>query len=157
MIFHKTGPMIGQPRGYAFVTYKDVSMRRSTVRIYIEMLFIHSTFDSKQNAGASVALQKMHGILIGSKNIVVRMAKNIKYVSIDAILAIYILNVNEFYIRFSRFAFEGRNGEAENKSRNSRAGRRCIEFNENEQRVHDSCHRSQTEIARTALRWFRHK
>lgn len=25
MIFHKTGPMVGQPRGYAFVTYKDVS------------------------------------------------------------------------------------------------------------------------------------
>lgn len=26
MLFHKSGPQVGQPRGYAFVTYKDVSV-----------------------------------------------------------------------------------------------------------------------------------
>lgn len=25
MIFHKSGPLVGQARGYAFVTYNDVS------------------------------------------------------------------------------------------------------------------------------------
>lgn len=31
MLFHKSGPQIGQPRGYAFVTYENVSIVR-TVR-----------------------------------------------------------------------------------------------------------------------------
>lgn len=27
MLFHKSGPQVGQPRGYAFVTYADVSKK----------------------------------------------------------------------------------------------------------------------------------
>lgn len=85
MIFHKIGPMVGQPRGYAFVTYKDVSNNPiDWILMNYYQLFIHCIYSIlEQNAGASVALQKLHGTLIGSKNIVVRMAKNIKYVSID--------------------------------------------------------------------------
>lgn len=54
MLFHKSGPQAGQPRGYAFVTYKNA--KESTI-----------------------ALEKLHGKLIGSKHVVVRLAKNINY------------------------------------------------------------------------------
>ncbi|XP_031630904.1 probable RNA-binding protein 18 [Contarinia nasturtii] len=54
MIFHKSGPQAGQARGYAFVTYYN-------------------------NSGAVTALNKLNGTLIGTKNIVVRLAKNINY------------------------------------------------------------------------------
>lgn len=54
MLFHKSGPQVGQPRGYAFVTYKT----------------------TKESA---IALEKLNGKLIGSKHVVVRLAKNINY------------------------------------------------------------------------------
>lgn len=56
MLFHKGGPMVGQSRGYAFVT------------------FAH-------NEGATNALMKLDGTNVGSRSIAVRLAKNIKYVS----------------------------------------------------------------------------
>lgn len=56
MLFHKGGPMVGQSRGYAFVTFA-------------------------QNEGATNALTKLEGTNVGSRSIVVRLAKNIKYVS----------------------------------------------------------------------------
>lgn len=56
MLFHKGGPMVGQSRGYAFVT------------------FAH-------NEGATNALMKLDGTSVGSRSIAVRLAKNIKYVS----------------------------------------------------------------------------
>lgn len=58
MLFHKGGPMVGQSRGYAFVT------------------FAH-------NEGATNALMKLDGTSVGSRSIAVRLAKNIKYVSGD--------------------------------------------------------------------------
>ncbi|XP_055385284.1 probable RNA-binding protein 18 [Condylostylus longicornis] len=54
LLFHKSGPLAGQPRGYAFVTYK-------------------STKDS------ACALDKLNGKLVGIKNVAVRLAKNINY------------------------------------------------------------------------------
>ncbi|KAH8394110.1 hypothetical protein KR215_007754 [Drosophila sulfurigaster] len=54
MLFHKGGPMVGQSRGYAFVTFA-------------------------QNEGATNALWKLDGTNVGSRSIAVRLAKNIKY------------------------------------------------------------------------------
>lgn len=56
MLFHKGGPMVGQSRGYAFVTFSH-------------------------NEGATNALMKLDGTNVGSRSIAVRLAKNIKYVS----------------------------------------------------------------------------
>ncbi|EDW27681.1 GL20144 [Drosophila persimilis] len=52
MLFHKGGPMVGQSRGYAFVTFAEV---------------------------ATNALLKLDGTSVGSRSIAVRLAKNIKY------------------------------------------------------------------------------
>ncbi|ALC49796.1 CG14414 [Drosophila busckii] len=54
MLFHKGGPMVGQSRGYAFVTFA-------------------------QTEGATNALLKLDGTSVGSRSIAVRLAKNIKY------------------------------------------------------------------------------
>ncbi|XP_001354817.3 probable RNA-binding protein 18 isoform X1 [Drosophila pseudoobscura] len=54
MLFHKGGPMVGQSRGYAFVTFAE-------------------------NEGATNALLKLDGTSVGSRSIAVRLAKNIKY------------------------------------------------------------------------------
>ncbi|XP_017055803.1 probable RNA-binding protein 18 isoform X2 [Drosophila ficusphila] len=54
MLFHKGGPMVGQSRGYAFVTFA-------------------------QNEGATNALLKLDGTSVGNRSIAVRLAKNIKY------------------------------------------------------------------------------
>ncbi|XP_023179244.1 probable RNA-binding protein 18 isoform X2 [Drosophila hydei] len=54
MLFHKGGPMVGQSRGYAFITFKH-------------------------NEGATNALRKLDGSNVGSRSIAVRLAKNIKY------------------------------------------------------------------------------
>lgn len=56
MLFHKGGPMVGQSRGYAFVTFT-------------------------QNEGATNAIIKLDGTNVGNRCIAVRLAKNIKYVS----------------------------------------------------------------------------
>ncbi|KAG4066701.1 hypothetical protein HA402_007337 [Bradysia odoriphaga] len=52
------GPQIGQPRGYAFVTYDSVK-------------------------SANIALTKLHGKHIGTKMVVVRLAKNLSYDDIE--------------------------------------------------------------------------
>lgn len=54
MLFHKNGPLIGQSRGYAFVTYKAAE---STTK----------------------ALHKLNGMYIGKKPLAVRLAKNLNY------------------------------------------------------------------------------
>lgn len=58
LLFHRSGLLVGQPRGYAFVTYKHVR-------------------------DATVALNKLNGTRIGTKNVCVRLAKNINYVRQD--------------------------------------------------------------------------
>lgn len=81
MIFHKSGPLAGQARGYAFVTYREVSVNG----IFLACLNIVNNALSThfiQSSGATVALHKLNGILIGTKNVVVRLAKNINYVRI---------------------------------------------------------------------------
>ncbi|XP_075156464.1 putative RNA-binding protein 18 isoform X2 [Haematobia irritans] len=54
MLFHKGGPLMGQSRGYAFVTFAKAS-------------------------GAVIALEKLNGHMILNRPIAVRMAKNINY------------------------------------------------------------------------------
>ncbi|XP_055856879.1 probable RNA-binding protein 18 isoform X1 [Episyrphus balteatus] len=54
MLFHKNGPLVGQSRGYAFVTFKSAD---SSVK----------------------ALHKLNGQYIGKKPLAVRLAKNLNY------------------------------------------------------------------------------
>ncbi|XP_013118071.1 probable RNA-binding protein 18 isoform X2 [Stomoxys calcitrans] len=54
MLFHKGGPLQGQSRGYAFVTFVKAS-------------------------AAVIALEKLNGHMILNRPIAVRMAKNINY------------------------------------------------------------------------------
>ncbi|KAL5288345.1 RBM18 family protein [Megaselia abdita] len=54
MLFHKTGPSAGQPRGYAFVTYKSVK-------------------ESME------AIEKLDGCKAGERHLAVRFAKNVNY------------------------------------------------------------------------------
>lgn len=56
MLFYKSGPNAGQPRGYAFVTFKNP--------------------DDRFNA-----LEKLHGMKVGDKHIVIRAANKINHVS----------------------------------------------------------------------------
>ncbi|KAG6449433.1 hypothetical protein O3G_MSEX006053 [Manduca sexta] len=52
MLFHRSGPNAGQPRGFAFVTYK---MRQDAIK----------------------AMNSLNGQMLGSKRICVKFAKNI--------------------------------------------------------------------------------
>jgi len=85
MLFHKGGPMVGQSRGYAFVT------------------FAH-------NEGATNALSKLDGTSVGSRSIVVRLAKNIKYVSTQPNL---ILNNKLFYFYGPSLKMDGHQSSLE--------------------------------------------
>ncbi|KAH8256526.1 hypothetical protein KR038_000726, partial [Drosophila bunnanda] len=72
MLFHKGGPMVGQSRGYAFVTFA-------------------------QNEGATNALLKLDGTSVGNRSIAVRLAKNIKYVS-SALAKLFAYQINMWFI-----------------------------------------------------------
>lgn len=74
MLFHKSGPQKGQPRGYAFVTYKTVGYITTTFTFNVSYLTEFQVRD------AHIALDKMHGQLIEKRPLVVRLAKNINYV-----------------------------------------------------------------------------
>ncbi|XP_055592218.1 probable RNA-binding protein 18 isoform X2 [Uranotaenia lowii] len=52
MLFHRSGPMAGYPRGYAFVTYE-------------------------KHKDSETALEALNGKLVGDKHMVVRWAKNV--------------------------------------------------------------------------------
>ncbi|XP_021706285.1 probable RNA-binding protein 18 isoform X2 [Aedes aegypti] len=52
MLFHRSGPMAGYPRGYAFVTYE-------------------------RQKDSEIALEVLNGKLVGDKHMVVRWAKNV--------------------------------------------------------------------------------
>lgn len=54
MLFHKTGPSAGLPRGYAFVTYKSVK-------------------------DSMMAIEKLDGYKAGERHLAVRFAKNVNY------------------------------------------------------------------------------
>lgn len=60
LLFHRSGPQAGLPRGYAFVTYKSVR-------------------------DAELALEALQHLKVGSKNIVVRYAHSINEVYYDSI------------------------------------------------------------------------
>lgn len=77
MLFHKSGPQVGQPRGYAFVTYKDVSVT-NLVWCWVTYIYIVSF---SQAPSANRALEKLNGHQVGRKTMVIRLAKNINYVS----------------------------------------------------------------------------
>lgn len=51
LLFHRNGPLSGQPRGYAFVTYEKIE-------------------------SSNLARDKLHGQKVGVKNVIVRLAKN---------------------------------------------------------------------------------
>ncbi|XP_055310510.1 probable RNA-binding protein 18 [Sitodiplosis mosellana] len=99
MIFHKSGPQAGQARGYAFVTYHD-------------------------NSGAMMALSKLNGTLVGTKNVVVRLAKNINYDEMDKpkskveipALAAGTLNSNKLSKELTIKAIEAKLKALENQS-----------------------------------------
>lgn len=78
VLFHKSGPQCGQPRGYAFVTYKDVSTYICFVKGHQHPR--NNLLPFSQSRSATRALDKLHGHHVGSKTMVVRMAKNINYV-----------------------------------------------------------------------------
>lgn len=52
LLFHRSGPQAGQPRGYAFVTYKTVQ-------------------------DAEAAKDALHNLKVGAKNIIVRWAHSV--------------------------------------------------------------------------------
>ncbi|XP_065331939.1 probable RNA-binding protein 18 [Cloeon dipterum] len=52
LLFHRQGPLAGQPRGYAFITYKSISE-------------------------ASHAMKALHGKLVGTRTITVRLATSV--------------------------------------------------------------------------------
>jgi RNA-binding protein 18 len=52
LLFHRTGPLSGQPRGYAFITYSSIK-------------------------DATRALKELHGKMVGTKNIAVRFAHSV--------------------------------------------------------------------------------
>jgi len=52
LLFHRAGPLIGQPRGYAFITYTTAK-------------------------NATRALKELHGKLVGTRNIAVRFAHSV--------------------------------------------------------------------------------
>ncbi|XP_037937996.1 probable RNA-binding protein 18 [Teleopsis dalmanni] len=54
MLFHKSGPLVGQSRGYAFVTFLTTD-------------------------GARIALRKLNGTPVVNRPIAVRLAKNVNY------------------------------------------------------------------------------
>nr|CAH7761566.1 unnamed protein product [Callosobruchus chinensis] len=58
LIFHRTGPLIGQPRGYAFVTYKD-------------------------SENANEAKSALNNILVGQKHILVAWAHSVNTEEVD--------------------------------------------------------------------------
>lgn len=57
MLFHRTGPLAGQPRGYAFVTYKD-------------------------KANAAKCMSKLNASKLGTRVIVVKYAHNMSKVGV---------------------------------------------------------------------------
>ena len=64
LLFHRSGPLAGQPRGYAFVTYS-----------------------SKEDAAK--AKDALDGKMVGSKRVVVRWANNVSKVVNCEFLIIY--------------------------------------------------------------------
>ncbi|XP_015436102.1 PREDICTED: probable RNA-binding protein 18 [Dufourea novaeangliae] len=58
LLFHRSGPQAGQPRGYAFVTYKTVQ-------------------------DAEAAKDALHNLKVGAKNIIVRWAHSVSEPDID--------------------------------------------------------------------------
>ncbi|XP_076657511.1 putative RNA-binding protein 18 [Halictus rubicundus] len=58
LLFHRSGPQAGQPRGYAFVTYKTVQ-------------------------DAETAKDALHNLKVGAKNIIVRWAHSVTEPDID--------------------------------------------------------------------------
>ncbi|XP_076682490.1 putative RNA-binding protein 18 isoform X2 [Andrena cerasifolii] len=58
LLFHRSGPQAGQPRGYAFVTYKTVQ-------------------------DAEAAKDALHNLKVGAKNIIVRWAHSVTESDID--------------------------------------------------------------------------
>ncbi|KAH8235449.1 hypothetical protein KR032_000368, partial [Drosophila birchii] len=78
MLFHKGGPMVGQSRGYAFITFAQVRSP-SAAPLQSPILILANPF---QNEGATNALLKLDGTSVGNRSIAVRLAKNIKYVSV---------------------------------------------------------------------------
>ncbi|XP_033226572.1 probable RNA-binding protein 18 [Belonocnema kinseyi] len=58
LLFHRSGPQAGQPRGYAFVTYKT-------------------------GEDAEAAMDALHNLRIGAKNIVVRWAHSVNENDMD--------------------------------------------------------------------------
>ncbi|XP_060813406.1 probable RNA-binding protein 18 isoform X2 [Bombus pascuorum] len=58
LLFHRSGPQAGQPRGYAFVTYKTIQ-------------------------DAKTAKDALHNLKVGSKNIIVRWAHSVTESDMD--------------------------------------------------------------------------
>lgn len=73
LLFHRNGPLSGQPRGYAFVTYEKIE-------------------------SSNLARDKLHGQRIGIKNVIVRLAKNFNFVNIYFFLLIFVTNNNSILI-----------------------------------------------------------
>nr|XP_033333296.1 probable RNA-binding protein 18 isoform X1 [Megalopta genalis]XP_033333297.1 probable RNA-binding protein 18 isoform X1 [Megalopta genalis] len=77
LLFHRSGPQAGQPRGYAFVTYKTVQ-------------------------DAETAKDALHNLKVGAKNIIVRWAHSVTEVIDETLQPLSFLS-NDFLIIASLF------------------------------------------------------
>lgn len=67
LLFHRSGPQAGQPRGYAFVTYKTIQ-------------------------DAKTAKDALHNLKVGAKNIIVRWAHSVTEVNMYTLCIHNIFN-----------------------------------------------------------------
>lgn len=76
LLFHRSGPQAGQPRGYAFVTYKTIQ-------------------------DAKTAKDALHNLKVGAKNIIVRWAHSVTEVIIKMTMLLKFIRLLFFVLTYN--------------------------------------------------------